>query len=156
RTVLVTGGTGGLGGAVTEAFLPDGWRVVVPVREPRGAPVPEGTVVVPGVDLADPDAVRTVVEAATAGPGAPLRAAVNLVGGYAGGSRVHETSLEDFERQFTLNLRPTYLVTQAVLPHLVAAGGGAVVCVSSRAAVSPFAGAAGYIAAKAAVLAFAQ
>jgi NAD(P)-dependent dehydrogenase (short-subunit alcohol dehydrogenase family) len=30
RTVLVTGGTGGLGAAVTRAFLEDGWRVVVP------------------------------------------------------------------------------------------------------------------------------
>ena len=29
-TVLVTGGTGGLGAAVTRAFLDDGWRVVVP------------------------------------------------------------------------------------------------------------------------------
>jgi NAD(P)-dependent dehydrogenase (short-subunit alcohol dehydrogenase family) len=55
----------------------------------------------------------------------------------------------------TLNLRPTYLVTHAALPHLLAAGGGSVVCVSSRAALVPFAGAAGYITAKAAVLAFA-
>ena len=64
--------------------------------------------------------------------------------------------MEQFERQLTLNLRPTYLVTQAVLPHLVDAGGGAVVCVSARAAVAPFRGAGGYISAKAAVLAFAQ
>jgi NAD(P)-dependent dehydrogenase (short-subunit alcohol dehydrogenase family) len=47
-------------------------------------------------------------------------------------------------------------VTRAALPHLVAAGGGAVVCVSSRAALAPFAGAAGYVTAKAAVLAFAN
>lgn len=53
-----------------------------------------------------------------------------------------------------LNLRPTYLVTQAALPHL--RDGGSIVCVSSRAAVQPFAGAAGYISAKAAVIAFAQ
>jgi NAD(P)-dependent dehydrogenase (short-subunit alcohol dehydrogenase family) len=156
RTALVTGGTGGLGGAVIEAFLADGWRVVVPVRQPDGVLVPEGTVVVPGVDLTEPEAVQATVEVAAGDPGAPLRAAVNLVGGYAGGSKVHETPLADFERQFTLNLRPTYLVTQAALPHLIAAGGGVIVCVSSRAAVSPFAGAAGYIASKAAVLAFTQ
>lgn len=156
RSVLVTGGTGGLGGAVTEAFLVDGWRVVVPVRQTDGVLVPEGTVVVSGMDMTDPDAARATVEKAAGDAGAPLRAVVNLVGGYAGGSKVHETPLADFERQFTLNLRPTYLVTQAALPHLIAAGGGGIVCVSSRAAVSPFAGAAGYIAAKAAVLAFAQ
>src|SRR4029453_5907452 len=41
------------------------------------------------------------------------------------------------------NLRPTYLATKAVLPHLVDAGGGAIVCVSARAAVRPFRGASG-------------
>ena len=70
------------------------------------------------------------------------------------GERVHETPVEDFEAQLRLNLRPTYLVCQAALPHLQAAGGGAIVCVSSRAALKPFAGAAGYVVAKAAVLAF--
>jgi NAD(P)-dependent dehydrogenase (short-subunit alcohol dehydrogenase family) len=81
---------------------------------------------------------------------------VNLVGGYAGGAKVHELPLADFERQFTVNLRPTFLVVQAALPHLVEAGGGSIVCVSSRAAVQPFPGASGYIASKAAVTAFAQ
>ena len=51
-----------------------------------------------------------------------------------------------------MNLRPTFLVTRAALPHLLAAGGGAIVCVSARAAVQPFAGAAGYATAKAGVL----
>ena len=67
---------------------------------------------------------------------------------------MHETPVEDFEAQLRLNLRPTYLVCHAAIPHLQAAGGGAIVCVSSRAALKPFAGAAGYIVAKAAVLAF--
>jgi NAD(P)-dependent dehydrogenase (short-subunit alcohol dehydrogenase family) len=62
----------------------------------------------------------------------------------------------DFEAQFTRNLRPTYLVTQAALPALTAAGAGAIVCVSSRSALHPFAGAAGYCASKAAVITFAQ
>jgi NAD(P)-dependent dehydrogenase (short-subunit alcohol dehydrogenase family) len=74
------------------------------------------------------------------------------VGGFAGGGRVHETPVEDFEAQLRLNLRPTYLVTAAALPHLIKAGGGSVVCVSSRAALNPFPGAAGYITAKAALL----
>jgi NAD(P)-dependent dehydrogenase (short-subunit alcohol dehydrogenase family) len=87
---------------------------------------------------------------------APLKALVNLVGGYAIGGPVHETPVEQFERQLTLNLRPTYLVTKAALPHLVDAGGGAIVCMSARAAVRPFRGAAGYATAKAAVIAFVQ
>jgi len=75
---------------------------------------------------------------------------VNLVGGYAQGGRVHETPIDEFERQFTLNLRPTYLVTAAAIPRMRA---GTVVCVGTRAALRPFPGAAGYVASKAALLA---
>jgi NAD(P)-dependent dehydrogenase (short-subunit alcohol dehydrogenase family) len=153
RSVLVTGGSGGLGRAVVDAFRADGWRVVAPIR---GTASVDGAETVPGVDAADPAGVAKAVTIAAGEPGAPLRALVNTIGGYAGGARVHELPVDDFEAQLTINLRPTYLMTQAALPHLVAAGGGAVVCVSSRAAVAPFAGASGYVTAKAAVLAFAQ
>ena len=154
RSVLVTGGTGGLGAAVTAAFLAEGWRVVVPVR-PGGRPPAEGTVPV-DADLLDPEQVARAVAVAAGEAAAPLRAVVNLVGGYAAGTRVHETPVAEFDRMLTINLRPTYLVTQAALPHLVDAGGGSVVCVSARAALAPFPGAAGYVTAKAAVLAFAS
>jgi NAD(P)-dependent dehydrogenase (short-subunit alcohol dehydrogenase family) len=107
-------------------------------------------------DLLEPDSVAAAVALAAGAEGAPLRAVVNLVGGFAQGARVAETPVENFYAQLQLNLRPTYLVTQAALPHLVAAGGGSVVCIGSRAAVQPFSGAAGYVASKAAVIAFAQ
>jgi len=152
-SVLITGATGGLGRSVAELFSADGWRVVAPTRSVAKEPSRPGVQFVQA-DVSDAAAVRRVVELAAGDTAAPLRALVNLVGGYAGGTRVHETPIEDFERQFTLNLRPTYLVTQAALPHL--RDGGSIVCVSSRAAVRPFAGAAGYVSAKAAVIAFAQ
>jgi NAD(P)-dependent dehydrogenase (short-subunit alcohol dehydrogenase family) len=158
-TVLVTGATGGLGPAVVEAFLDDGWRVVATSRSgrPPQALVGHDRLESVATDLFEPaDVAEAVTVAAGDQGGAPLRALVNLVGGYAVGGRVHETPVEQFERQLTLNLRPTYLVTQAVLPYLVEGGGGAVVCVASRAALAPFAGASGYATAKAAVLAFAQ
>ena len=148
RSVLVTGGTGGLGVAVTRAFVEAGWRTVVPYRSTP----PEGVVAVEA-DLADPASVDEVAAVAAEVPEAPLRAVVNLVGGFAMGGRVHETPVEEFEAQFRTNLRPTYLVCAATIPHLIEAGGGSVVCLSSRAAVNPFAGAAGYITSKAAVLA---
>ena len=104
----------------------------------------------------DQRAVREVVGWATAGQAPPLRGLVNLVGGFAAGGRVHETPIEEFEKQFHLNLRATYLMTQGVLAAMHEQGGGSVVCVGTRAAVQPFSGAAGYIASKAAVIAFAQ
>jgi NAD(P)-dependent dehydrogenase (short-subunit alcohol dehydrogenase family) len=155
QTALVTGGTGGLGRAVTRVFLDSGWRVVVPwivEAELDGAPGHDRLELV-RADLFDAGEAAAAVAAA----GPTLRAVVNLVGGFAMGGRVHETPVEDFEAQFLLNLRPTYLVCAAAIPVLLEndpPDRGAIVCISSRAALRPFPGAAGYIASKGAVLAF--
>ena len=160
QTAIITGGTGGLGAAVTARLLDGGWRVVVPwVAEQELARVQErdGLELVQA-DLFDQAAVEHVV-ATAAGDAqeAPLWGLVNLVGGFAAAGRVHETPVEDFEHQFRMNLRATYLVTQAVVARLLQDGAaGSIVCVSTRAAVQPFSGAAGYISSKAAVLAFAS
>jgi NAD(P)-dependent dehydrogenase (short-subunit alcohol dehydrogenase family) len=152
RTAIVTGGTGGLGSAVTGTLIGDGWRVVVPWYDERELSRVEEheRLDLVQADLTDPASADQVV--ARAGDG--LRALVNLVGGFAQGERVHETPVDDFERLLRLNLRPTYLMSAAALPVMLEAGGGAIVCVSARAALQPFPGAAGYITAKAAVLAF--
>ena len=81
-------------------------------------------------DLTDPASAANVVAQAEA-----LSALVNLVGGFAQGDRVHETPVDDFERLLRLNLRPTYLMSAAAIPPMLARGGGAIVCVSARAAV---------------------
>jgi NAD(P)-dependent dehydrogenase (short-subunit alcohol dehydrogenase family) len=158
HTAIVTGGTGGLGAAVVTRLLDDGWRVVVPwiiERELERVERRPGLELI-RADVTDPAEVETVVSAAVASDGAPLGGLVNLVGGFAVGGRVDETPVEDFEKQFQLNLRPTYLMTQAALKEMLGNGGGAIVCVGTRAVVRPFKGAAGYIASKAAVIAFAE
>jgi NAD(P)-dependent dehydrogenase (short-subunit alcohol dehydrogenase family) len=155
-SVLITGGTGGLGVSVVEAFLEDGWRVVVPDVSAGSRDRLPGEAEFVQADLTDPDDVARVVRTAAGEDDAPLRALANLVGGFKAGPLVVDTPLTEFEAMFALNLRPTFLVTQAVLPRLVAAGGGAIVCVSAQSALEPWAGGAGYAAAKAAVLAFAR
>lgn len=151
-TAFVTGGTGGLGAAVVRTLLDDGWRVVVPwiAEHERGRLAEHPRLELVRADLFEPDQVMAAVAAA----GESLRAVVNLVGGFAMGGRIHETPVEEFEAQFRLNLRPAYLVSAAALPALLDAGEGSIVCVSTRAALQPFPGAAGYISSKAAVLAF--
>ena len=161
-TAIITGGTGGLGAAVVARLLDDGWRVVVPwivegelerVQERPGLELVKA-------DLFDPGDVQSVVAAAGGSEDAPLRGLVNLVGGFAVGGRVHETPIEEFEKQFRLNLRSTYLMVQAVVPHMLETDshppGGSIVCVGTRAALQPFPGAAGYVSSKAAVIAFAH
>ncbi len=156
-TAIVTGGTGGLGAAVVQRLIGEGWRVIVPwIVEREVERVEKVGCELVRADLFDPAAVAEVVAAAAGDSGAPLRGLVNLVGGFAMGQRVHETPIEEFEQQFRLNLRPTYLMTAAAAPHMIEAGGGSIVCVGTRAALQPFSGAAGYVASKAAVIAFAQ
>jgi len=135
RSAFITGSGGGLGPAVVERFLAAGWNVTAPRRAE--------------VDLNDPEAVRRAVEGA-----APLHAVVNLAGGFAAGEPVGETPVETFEASLRLNLRTTYIVCHAAIPHL--AGDGAIVCTSSATAHAPFAGSAGYAASKAGVTALAK
>src|ERR1700722_8995453 len=158
KTALITGGTGGLGAAVTARLVDDGWRVVVPwiVETELERVQRDDRIDLVRADLFDADDVAAAVSVAACDGDAPLAGVVNLVGGFHAGKRVHETPIDVFEEQFRVNLRPTYLVTQAAIPHMMQAGGGSIVCVGTRAALEPFSGAAGYASSKAAVLAFAR
>lgn len=153
----MAGGTGALGAAVVRELLDAGMRVTATwlVEEERERVERElggrDGLTLMRADLTDPHAAAAAVNAVDG-----LRAVVDLVGGYAGGAKVHELDLDDLERMLALNLRPLFLLARVAMPRLADAGGGAFVGVSARAAVRPFAGASPYIAAKAAVLAFIQ
>ena len=150
QTAIITGGTGGLGAAVVARFIAGGWRVIVPwVNEAELERVERSdNLVLVQADLFDEQAVAAL--AAEAGP--DLRAVVNLVGGFAAGGRLHETNLSELEGQLRINLTPAWLVSAAGIPAMLAAGEGAIVCVSSRTALEPFSGGAAYATAKRAVL----
>jgi NAD(P)-dependent dehydrogenase (short-subunit alcohol dehydrogenase family) len=155
RVVVVTGGAGGLGQGVTRVLVARGFRVVIPtpgdewVAHARAA---VGDVAdVRDVDAGDPAAMGGLAEELGA-DGEPW-ALVHLVGGYHDGDPVATMDLDAWDRQFALNARSTVVAMRAVLPGMVARGGGRVVAVASRTALRPFAGAAAYAASKAAVIA---
>ena len=155
-TVLVAGGTGALGTAVVHELLDAGYAcgltwIVDRERDRIEAELGDRVSLV----RADLTAVDGGAEEAVAGLD-DLEAVVNLVGGFSSGPRVHETDPAEFRRMVELNLTPAFLLARAAMPRLVERGGGAFVGVSARAALRPFAGAAGYIAGKAALLAFVQ
>jgi NAD(P)-dependent dehydrogenase (short-subunit alcohol dehydrogenase family) len=151
--VLVAGGTGALGQAVVAELLDSGYRCAVTwvVEEERRRAEAEFGDRAPLIhaDLLDPDGVAEAVAAV-----ADLEAVVNLVGGFAMGGRVHETEPAEFARMLELNLTPGFNLAHAAMPPMIERGGGAFVGVSAQSIWKPFAGAAGYITAKTAVLAF--
>jgi NAD(P)-dependent dehydrogenase (short-subunit alcohol dehydrogenase family) len=151
--VLVAGGTGALGQAVVRELVAAGYPVaatwVVETERERLQGL-EGVELIQA-DLFDPSDAMAAVAAIS-----DLAAVVNLVGGYAEGGRVHETDPEEFDRMMRLNLRPNVLLARAAVPRFLRRGAGAFVAVSARPALRPFPGAAAYIVAKAAVLAFVQ
>ncbi|NMD61321.1 UNVERIFIED_ORG: NAD(P)-dependent dehydrogenase (short-subunit alcohol dehydrogenase family) [Nocardia globerula] len=158
RTALVTGGTGGLGSAVTKRLLANGWRVVVPwlVREELSRLDEHPNLVLVEADLSDELDLEKAVSIAGEESSAPLFAVANLVGGFTSGQRVHESPVGVLDSQMNLNVRTAYTVTQATLPYLIRGGGGSVICMSAAATRRPFAGAAAYISSKAAVVALVE
>ena len=109
KTILVTGGTGGLGRAVTQAFLEEGADVIVTYRKQeefdalKNPPKLEGY----ATDVTDEEAVRHLVENIIARH-SRLDAVVNTVGGYSGGNKFWEADPKIFDQMLALNLRSGY------------------------------------------------
>ena len=151
-TVLVAGGTGYLGNAVVRELIGSGYDVAATwVIERERERLESEPVELIEADLFDADQVDAAIAAVP-----ELEAVVNLVGGFSDGPRVHETDPDEFERMLRLNVMPGFLLARAAMPRMMERGGGAFVGVSARPALRPFAGAAGYISSKAAVLALVQ
>ena len=159
KVVLVAGGTGGLGHAVSLAFLGEGAKVIVTYRDARGleelkseASLLSGTLEGAQVDVTDEAAVSGLVADIVAKSGR-LDAVVNTVGGYAGGAKQWETESKVLERMLDLNLRSGFLLARAAVPVMLKQGSGAVVNIAAKAAVDHGAGASAYAASKAAAVA---
>jgi NAD(P)-dependent dehydrogenase (short-subunit alcohol dehydrogenase family) len=155
-TLIVTGGTGGLGQGVCRELLSAGHPLVVTwvveaERDRMGELFADDALELRRVDVLDPAAMSALAEAVDAEAG--LAGLVHLVGGYHDGDPIATLELAAWDRQMELNLRSLAIAMRAVMPALIRADGGRVVAVSSRAAVRPFAGASAYAASKAGVIA---
>ncbi len=160
--VLVTGGAGNLGRAVTRAFLEAEARVAVPFYKTDKPNVLDKLRSEYGdrlhtfaLDLTTERgaeaAIRDVVEW-----GGRLDSVAHLVGGYIGGFSLAETPLDVWTRMVELNMTSAFLVTHFALPRLLANSGGSIVYVSSRAAFEGFRNRAAYAASKAGLIALAK
>jgi len=159
KLALVSGGTGGLGRAVTLAFLAEGARVAVPYFDQKefddlNAAASQHSAKLEGqsIDVTDEAAVRVFVDGVLAKHGR-LDVLVNTVGGYAGGLKLWEMDAKIFDRMLQLNLRSGFALSRAVVPAMLKQGHGAIVNVAAKAAVDHAAGASAYASSKAAAVA---
>jgi NAD(P)-dependent dehydrogenase (short-subunit alcohol dehydrogenase family) len=149
KVVLVTGGSGGLGRTVIPALVSAGARVIAGDLQPLSGQPAEVTPI--KTDVTDEADVHRLVNEAIRASGR-IDALVNLVGGFAQG-RVVETDLSAWQRMLTMNLTSAFLLSKAVLPHMLERRVGRILHVAARAAVEPFPGAAAYIVSKSGLVA---
>jgi NAD(P)-dependent dehydrogenase (short-subunit alcohol dehydrogenase family) len=159
KLVLVAGGTGSLGRAVSLAFLQEGASVAVTFRGQEGfdalkesAGKEAALLTGHSVDVTDDDAVMKMVGDILANQGR-LDVLVNTVGGYKAGKKFWEQDAEVLDQMLSLNLRSTCALARAVVPAILRQGEGAIVNVAAKAALDAPAGAAAYAASKAAAIA---
>jgi 3-oxoacyl-[acyl-carrier protein] reductase len=166
RKILVTGSSRGIGQAIAAAFAATGDRVAVHHRanpalaEKVAASLPGGGHVVVQADIADPAAVRSMVDEA-AGQLGGLDVLVNNAASYGrAGHQVADVSYEEWQRVWRdtvdLNLIGAANVTWCAVQHMIAGGGGRIVNVSSRGAFRGEPGQPAYGASKAGLNAMGQ
>ena len=164
RAILITGASRGIGRAVAEAFAAEGDRVAIHHRDSAAlaadvlAGLPGGEHAVVQADLADPEAVRAMVDEASDRLGG-IDVLVNNAGIFVS-HPITEVSYEQWQAawQATLavNLTGAANVTWCAVRYMMAAGGGAIVNVSSRGAFRGEPGQPAYGASKAGLNAFGQ
>jgi NAD(P)-dependent dehydrogenase (short-subunit alcohol dehydrogenase family) len=158
KVALVAGGTGGLGRAVSLAFLEAGAVVAVTYRKQeeldalKQAAAPGARLSGRAVDVTDEAAVRRLLDELVSQHGR-LDALVNAVGGYAGGAKLWDADPKVFDQMMLLNLRSGLALCRAAVPVMLMKGHGAIVNVASKAALSQGPGEAAYAASKAAAVA---
>ena len=158
KVVLVAGGTGGLGRAVSQAFLAEDASVIVTWRNQQEFASLVDSVssknLLEGyqVDVTDVSAVASLTDQIIEKHGR-LDVMVNTVGAYSGGPKLWEADTKVFDQMIALNLRSGFVLARAVVPAMLKAKRGAIVNVASKSALEHTAGNAFYAASKAGALA---
>lgn len=144
RTILVTGGSSGIGRATAIRFARDGDTVVIAdINESGGKAVIEeiesdgGKAIFGKVDVADDESVKDLVDFVERESGAP-GVLVNCAGLLQNPSRLVDLDMAEHDRIWAVNYRGTYLCCRAFAPSIIKAGGGSIINISSASAVRVF------------------
>lgn len=135
KIVLVTGGTGALGRAITAAFIASDARVVSSYMIEREIEQlkKESKAVVELIktDVTKEEEVEKLVLSVISKYGR-IDVLVNVVGGYLGGKSVSELDEKEWDLMMTMNLKSAFLISKHVIPQMVSSKYGKITHVSSR------------------------
>jgi NAD(P)-dependent dehydrogenase (short-subunit alcohol dehydrogenase family) len=161
KVAVIPGGTGSVGRCLVPLLIEREFNVAVSYLLPEEAnaleeqlDLDEDRLILRRVDVTDAEATAAFIDEAAAAYG-KINVMASLVGGWAGGRDVSETSDVRLERMLDINLRTAWNTTRAVIPHM-SEEWGRIVLMGSKHAVDTPAGQAAYNIAKAGVLALAK
>lgn len=130
RTALVTGGAKGIGAAIAERFVRDGWRVVTADRDPADAPGVRSV----ACDVSDEAAVSALIRSVQETEGRLDALVCNA--GFMIRKPIADLTLAEWSSVLATNLTSTFLLVRAAEAMLRAAKGSVVTIASSRARMS--------------------
>lgn len=156
KTVMITGAAGHLGRAVAALFAERGARLVLVDRDGAAlqaafGSTDDGRRLLVATDLLDAAGAQVALAAAIARCGR-IDALCHLAGGFRMGEAVHETSEATWNFMLDLNARSLLTVARAVVPPMVAQGGGRIVCIGAYSAQHGAARMGAYIASKSSLI----
>lgn len=159
KLALVTGGGGGIGSAVCRRLGAEGARVIVADGVAQTAQATVDELLAAGVeaevrvfDLTSGEACHQAITEIEQTHG-PINVLVNNAGAMRRGSLL-DTSQADWDLSMAVNVTALFHMCQAVLPGMIAAGGGSIVNTASQWGISPAPGHIAYNVSKAAVISF--
>lgn len=136
RTVIVTGGAAGMGGAASRLLAEAGARVaIIDIQADRGTALEKsirdsgGKALFIHADASDAALVKEAVAKAESAFG-PVRHLFNHAGTIIV-RPLHQTSEDEYDRLMRINVKSAFLMTREVIPRMIAAGGGSIVITSS-------------------------
>lgn len=161
KVVVITGAGGNLGRAVAQAFTAQGARLALVDLDPaaldaarQNLPADCDAVCFPA-NLMAPQAVESLAAGIVDRFGR-IDVVVNLAGGFTMGPSLHETTDKDWDFMLDLNTRTVFNSCRAMVPRMLASGGGRIINISARAATQGLARMGPYCASKAAVITLTQ
>lgn len=157
KVAMITGGTGGLGKSVMIEFLEQGASVICPYVNENDLKImsdtmdsyPNDLVLVKG-NTTKEKPIKKIVNSLVKRFG-KIDILINIVGGFKAGD-ILDTSIDDLDKLYDLNLKSTYVSSKAVVPYMIKQKSGRIINVSASAGMKGTAGLSAYAATKAGVI----